>query len=61
MTLLPDIPRGLTWTPEHRLACEARWLRQQPPATRLQHLAAVKQHRGKTAAARLRALIEPST
>ena len=53
--LLPDVPRGPTWTPNHMRACLARWIAAQPPATRRAFFEAWERRHGHASAAALHA------
>ena len=56
--LLPDIPRGYTWTEAHRAACEARLVASLPRAQRLDYYERVAKRRGQQAAADLAANVK---
>lgn len=51
--LLPDIPRGTTWTPDHMRACLARWIAAQPPASRRAFFETWERRHGHASAAAL--------
>ena len=51
--LLPDIPRGPTWTTEHLQACLARYLARLPKPARLWFFETWERKHGRTSAARL--------
>lgn len=51
--LLPDIPRGPTWTPEHRQTCLARYVAQLPKPDRLRFFKAWERRHGRASAAKL--------
>ena len=53
--LLPDIPRGPTWTPNHMRACLARWIAAQPPAPRRAFFETRERRHGHASAAALHA------
>jgi hypothetical protein len=53
--LLPDIPRGTTWTPDHMRACLARWIAAQPPAPRRAFFETWERRHGHASAAALHA------
>ena len=53
--LLPDIPRGTTWTPGHMRACLARWIAAQPPASRRAFFETWERWHGHASAAALHA------
>ena len=53
--LLPDIPRGPTWTPEHLNTCLARWIAAQPPASRRAFFETWERRHGHASAAALHA------
>ena len=51
--LLPDTPRGPTWTPEHLNTCLARYVARLPKPARLRFFEAWERRHGRTSAARL--------
>ena len=51
--LLPDIPRGPTWTTEHLQACLARYVAQLPKLDRLRFFEAWERRHGRASAAKL--------
>lgn len=51
--LLPDIPRGPTWTTEHLQACLARYVASLPKPTRLQFFEIWERKHGRPSAAKL--------
>ena len=51
--LLPDIPRGPTWTAEHLQACLARYVAQLPKPDRLRFFEAWERRHGRASAAKL--------
>ena len=51
--LLPDIPRGPTWTPEHLNTCLARYVALLPKPARLRFFEAWECKRGRASAAKL--------
>ena len=51
--LLPDIPRGPTWTPEHLNTCLARYVAQMPKPARLRFFETWERKHGRASAARL--------
>ena len=53
--LLPDMPRGPTWTTEHLNACLARWVAAQPPAPRRAFFETWERRHGHASAAALHA------
>ena len=58
MPLLPDIPRGYTWSEAHRAACEARLVASLPRAERLDYYERVSKRRGQQAAVDLAAAVK---
>ena len=51
--LLPDIPRGPTWTTEHLQACLARYVARLPKPARLRFFETWERKHGRMSAARL--------
>ena len=51
--LLPDIPRGPTWTPEHLNTCLARYVAQMPKPARLRFFETWERKHGRASAAKL--------
>lgn len=51
--LLPDIPRGHTWTPEHLNTCLARYVARLPKPARLRFFETWERKHGRMSAARL--------
>jgi hypothetical protein len=51
--LLPDIPRGPTWTPEHLNACLARFVARLPKPARLRFFETWERRHGRASAANL--------
>ena len=51
--LLPDTPRGPTWSPEHMRRCLARWVARQPQPVRRAFFERWERRHGHAAAARL--------
>lgn len=51
--LLPDIPRGPTWTTEHLQACLARYVARLPKPARLRFFETWERKRGRASAAKL--------
>ena len=51
--LLPDIPRGPTWTPEHLNTCLARYVARLPKPARLRFFETWERKRGRASAAKL--------
>lgn len=51
--LLPDIPRGPTWTPEHLNTCLARYVALLPKPARLRFFEIWERRHGRASAARL--------
>ena len=51
--LLPDIPRGHTWTPEHLNTCLARYVALLPKPARLRFFETWERRHGRASAARL--------
>lgn len=51
--LLPDTPRGPTWTPEHLNTCLARYVARLPKPARLRFFETWERKHGRMSAARL--------
>lgn len=51
--LLPDTPRGPTWTPEHLNTCLARYVARLPKPARLRFFETWERRHGRMSAARL--------